>query len=112
MSEVHHFHAIANMIALALSGLFAVASLAHLFAPTALREAYARAGYARSFLYVMSIALGLAVIFLAVPQMRVWGGILGGLILFTASTAFLYRERYAYAIPAILLLAALAPAMA
>jgi len=42
----------------------------------------------------------------------VWGGILGGLILFTAATAFLYRERYAYAIPAILLLAALAPAMA
>ncbi len=106
------FHTIANLLALGLAGMFGVASLLHLTAPRFLRNAYAQAGYSRSFLVVVGIALALAVVFLAVPQTRVWGGILGGLILFTASTAFLYRERYAYAVPAILLLVALAPAMA
>lgn len=106
------FHAVANVLALGLAGMFGVASLLHLIAPRFLRDAYREAGYSRSFLVVIGIALALAVVFLAVPQMRVWGGILGGLILFTAASTFLYRERYAYAIPAILLLAALAPAMA
>jgi hypothetical protein len=112
MPEAFHFHAFAGMIANGLAGLFAVAALLHLLAPPFLRLAYQHWGYARSFLRMAGIVMAAASVFLAVPMLRAWGGILGGLILFVCVTALLNRERYLYALPVMVLLAALAPAMA
>ncbi len=112
MSEASHFHILAGMIADGLAGLFAVAALLHLLAPPFLRLAYQHWGYARSFLSVAGVVMAMASVFLAVPLLRAWGGILGGLILFVFVTALLNRGRYLYALPVIVLLAALAPAMA
>jgi hypothetical protein len=112
MSEAGHFHLIANVIAEGLAGLFAAAALLHLAQVPFLRLAYQRWGYARSFLYVAGGVMAATALFLFVPVLRIWGGVLGGLILFVAVTTLLNRERYLCALPMILLLAMLAPAMA
>jgi len=112
MSEVSHFHVIAGFIADGLAGLFALAALLHLVPPGRLRLAYQTSGYARSFMVASGSVMGLAALFLAVPPLRIWGGVLGGLVLFVAVAASLNRERYLCALPMMLLLAMLAPAMA
>ncbi|HEX4269746.1 MAG TPA: hypothetical protein VHZ32_00095 [Rhizomicrobium sp.] len=112
MFDISHVHALSGMLADGLAGLFAAAALLHLLPPAFLSRAYRRWGYARSFLYAAGTVMGATAIFLAVPQLRAWGGILGGMILFVTVTALLNRERYLCALPVILLLAALAPAMA
>jgi len=112
MSEASHFHIAAGLIADGLASLFAIAALLHLAAPAFLRLTYQRWGYARSFLYAAGAVMAAASLFLALPPLRAWGSILGGMILFIAVTALLNHERYFYALPLILLLVALAPAMA
>lgn len=112
MFEASHIHILAGSLADGLAGLFAIAALLHLAPPPVLRLAYQHWGYARSFLVVAGALMAAASLFLAVPLLRVWGGILGAAILFIVVTALLNRERYLYALPVMLLLAALAPAMA
>jgi hypothetical protein len=99
---------IANVIALMLSGLFALAALLHVLAPGFVR----RWEFGRGFYYVFGAAQALTALFLAVPQTRIWGGVLGALILFVTAISQLNRRNYVYAVPAILALAAIAPAMA
>ena len=103
---------IANILALALAALFGLGAALNLAAPGFLRRAYVRWEFARGFYYVAGTALGFAALFLAVPQTRIWGGILGAMILFVTVVLLLNRGKYAYAVPAILLMVALAPAMA
>lgn len=100
-----------SFLAVSLSGLFAATGLLHVAAPAFLRRAYQRWRFARGFHYVGGIAMLLAALFLAVPQTRIWGGILGGMILFVAVVSLLNHRKYRYAVPAILLMAMLAPAM-
>jgi hypothetical protein len=76
------------------------------------RRAYRRWEFARGFYYVVGATLGLAALFLAVHQTRIWGGILGAIILFATVVSLLNRRQYLYALPAILAMIALAPAMA
>ena len=103
---------IANVLALTLAGLFGLAAALNLAAPSFLRRAYARWQFARGFHYVAGTALGLTTLFLAVPQARIWGGALGAMVLFITIVLLLNRGKYAYAVPAMLLMVALAPAMA
>jgi hypothetical protein len=103
---------IANVLALTLATLFGVAAVLNLAAPGFLRRAYARWQFARGFHYVAGTALGLTALFLVVPQTRIWGGVLGAIVLFITVVLLLNRGKYAYAVPAILLMVALAPAMA
>lgn len=104
--------AIANIIANSLALLFAGAGLLHMAAPHGLRMAYRRWQFARGFYYVVGTAQLFAALFLAVPQTRIWGGFLGGTILFITVVSLLNHRKYFHAAPAILVLAALAPAMA
>jgi hypothetical protein len=103
---------IANILALGLATLFGLAAALNLTAPGFLRRAYARWRFARGFYYVAGTALGLTALFLAVPQTRIWGGVLGAMVLFITTVLLLNRGKYGYAVPAILLMVALAPAMA
>jgi len=103
---------IANVLAPTLAGLFGLAAALNLVAPGFLRRAYARWQFARGFHYVAGTALGLTTLFLIVPQTRIWGGALGAMVLFITIVLLLNRGKYAYAVPAMLLMVALAPAMA
>jgi hypothetical protein len=102
----------ANQIAVSLAALFAVSGLLHVAALPAIRDGYRRWQFARGFHHVAGIAQLFAALFLAVPQLRIWGGILAATILFVAVTSLLNHRRYLYAVPAILLMVAIAPAMA
>jgi len=102
----------ANVLAQGLAALFGLAALLNLAAPGFLRRAYARWEFPRGFYYVAATALAFTALFLAVPQTRIWGGILGAMVLFVTVVLLLNRGKYAYAVPAMLLMMALAPAMA
>jgi hypothetical protein len=103
---------LANILAVSLAALFAGAGALHLVAPPPVRRAYRRWQFARGFYYVVGVAQALAALFLIVPQTRIWGGILAAMILFVAVVSLLNHRKYLYAVPAILIMVALAPAMA
>jgi len=104
--------ALAHMFALGFAGFFGLIGLIHVAAPRPVRDAYRRWQFARGFHYVAGTAQLFAALFLAVPQTRIWGGILAAMILFVATVSLLNRRKYAYAVPTILIMMALAPAMA
>jgi hypothetical protein len=111
MSEI----ALSNLsegIALILTTLFTLAATLNIAAPDFLRRLYRRWDYPRGFYYVVGIAQGLTALFLAVPETRIWGGILGAFVLFATTVALLNRRQYMYAVPTILMMMAIAPAMA
>ena len=99
---------IANSLALSLTFLFAISALLHLAAPGLLRAGYSREQFART----AGMMQFLAALFLAMPQTRIWGGILGAMILFVTVVSLLNHRHYLYAVPVMLVLVALAPAMA
>ncbi len=103
---------IANCLALILSALFAVAAALNLSAPDFVRRIYQRWDFPRGFHYVAGLAQVLTALFLAVPETRIWGGVLGVIVLFVTTVSLLNHRKYLYALPAILALIALAPAMA
>lgn len=103
---------ISNIAAISLASLFAFAAVLHLAAPRALRNGYRRWQFAPGFYYVAGIAQLFAAVFLAVPQTRIWGGILAAAIFFVAVTSLLNHRKYLYALPAILAMLAIAPAVA
>ena len=78
----------------------------------AFTDAYRRWQYARGFHYVAGAAQAMAALFLAVPETRIWGGILAAAILFGATVSLLNHRQYLYALPVMLMMVAIAPAMA
>lgn len=113
MSEAAtNLHLMAGWIADGLALLFAAAALLHLASPGFLTRGYQGRGYGHGFHYAVGIALSLAALFLAIAETRIWGGVLGAMILFFTATSLLNREKYLCAAPVILLMIALAPAMA
>ncbi len=103
---------VSNIAAISLSVLFAIAATLHLAAPRALRDGYRRWQFPPGFYYVAGVAQLFAAVFLALPQTRIWGGILAAVILFVAVTSLLNHRKYLYALPAILAMLAIAPALA
>ena len=101
-----------NLMALMLAALFGAGALLNLAAPGFVRRIYQRWAFARGFYYVVGAAQALTALFLVLHQTRIWGGILGAMILFATVVTLLTRRQYLYALPAILAMIALAPAMA
>jgi hypothetical protein len=101
-----------NLMAELLAVLFAAAAVANLVAPGFVRSLIQGGTFARGFYYVVGGAQALTALFLALDQTRIWGGILGAMILFVTVVSLLNRRQYLYALPAILAMIALAPAMA
>ena len=97
-------------IALVLSGIFAVSGLVHLVGPTFVRRAYERWNFARGFHYIAGTVELMAGAFLASPTTRIWGVVLAAAVLFSAVVTLLSNRQYAYAVPSIVMLIALAPA--
>jgi hypothetical protein len=99
------------LISWTLSAIFAVAGLAHILWISRARAAYARWNFPRGFNWVTASFELLAAIFLALPQTRIWGVAVAGVILFIAVVTLLNHRQYAYALPGMILLAALPPAL-
>jgi len=100
-----------NYLAVALALFFGLVAMVNLLAPTFVLRLYRRWNYPRGFHYVAGVTQALTALFLAIPETRIWGGILGAMVLFIAIVSLLHHRKYAYAVPAIVLMLALAPAM-
>ena len=84
---------------------------AHLLGLRSLRAAYAEWEYPRNFHRVVGVSNLIAAVFLAMPETRVWGVALAAFILFIAVVTLLNHRRYYWAVPGMLLMAALPPAL-
>jgi hypothetical protein len=103
---------IANCVTLTLSALFVAAAMLNLVAPGFVRQVYQRWAFPRGIYYIAGLAQGLTALFLAVPETRIWGVILGAIVLFITTVSLLNHRKYLYAVATILAMIALAPAMA
>ena len=103
---------VSNAVALALAGLFFLSGAMHIAGSHQLRAVYRRWQFADSFRYVAGVTHLLAALFLAIPQTRIWGGAIAAAILFGAVVSLLNHERYFYAASAMLIMAAIVPALA
>jgi hypothetical protein len=101
----------AHYAAMALTLLFAALAAAHLLSVRPLIALYRRWHYARGFHYVQGLLQALTALFLWVDQTRVWGGTLAAVLLFFTIVSLLSRRHYFYAVPVMLAMAALVPAM-
>ena len=99
-----------DLIAYSLVALFALAGLVSVTGNSAVRATYRLWHYPRRTHRVVGVLELLTALFLAVPQLRIWGVILGGLIVFFSVVALLNRRHYALSIPGMLLLVSLVPA--
>jgi hypothetical protein len=91
----------------ALAAVFAIAGLVHLAGPRVMRDVFAAWGYTRGFHRVIAVYTLTTAAFLAVPETRLWGVALGSFTLVCATITLLDHRKYLYAVPNILLLAAL-----
>ena len=91
--------------------VLAVSAAIHLAGWRRLRAAYAEWEYPRSFHRVVGASNLAAALFLAAPETRVWGVALAAMILFIAVVTLLNHRRYYWAVPGVLLMAALPPAL-
>jgi hypothetical protein len=99
------------IVAWSVAGIFALAALVNLAGPRILLEAYARWGYPRGFHRITGAVEMAAAVFLAMPQTRIWGVAVAGVVLFVAVVTLLNHRQYLYALPGIVLLAALPPTL-
>ena len=106
MPDASHFTWVAQFLA----SLFAVSALIHFAAPRPLRDAYRRWDYPRGFPVVTGMLEIAAAVLLASPELRLWGVLLGALILFFATVTLLHHRQYLWAVPSMLMMLALPPA--
>jgi hypothetical protein len=106
------FAMISSAVALSLAALFLLSGTAHLAGLRVLRAGYRRGHFSPAFPVVAGVAQLFASLFLAIPETRIWGGVLAATILFVTVVWLLNRGKYLYAMPAILIMMALAPAVA
>ncbi len=104
--------AAAELFANALAALFGASGLLSLAAPGLVRRLFPHQAFAPGLYRAVGAAQALTALFLVLEQTRIWGGILGAMILFVTVVTLLNRRQYLYALPAILAMIALAPAMA
>ena len=100
-----------SVAAWSVSIVLAASAVVHLAGLKRLRDAYAEWEYPRSFHRVVGISNLVAALFLARPETRVWGVALAAFILFVAVVTLLNHRRYDYAVPGMLLMLALPPAL-
>jgi hypothetical protein len=93
----------------AVTGVFLLAGLVNLSGIPVVRAAYRTWDYPANFYRVVGIFELTVALFLALPETRIWGVILGGFIAFFSVVTLLKYGRYALSVPVMLLLAALAP---
>lgn len=99
-----------DVIFITVTGLFLVTAMINICGVPLVRSADRASVRPANFYRVIGAMEALVALFLAVPQIRIWGVILGGLLVFFAVVNLLKNRQYAWSVPAMLVLAALAPA--
>ena len=89
------------------AALFVMAGTVFLIDPVPLSRLLADWGYGRNFARVFGACALSTALFLSVPQLRLWGIVIAGFVLFGITVTLLERRKYLYALPGILLLGAL-----
>ena len=91
------------------TAMILIAALVNLSGRSVVPSAFRPSNYPATFYRVMG-AIGLIVTaFLVIPQTRLWGLVLGGLIAAASLVTLLRHCRYAWSVTAILVLVALVP---
>jgi len=103
-------YGIPTLVALSLAALLGVIGVVQLAGPRFLREAYRRWDYPRHLRLVTGLLDIAAALMLAEPSLRGWGIALAAILIFGSVVTMLSHRQYAYAAPAILMMAALVPA--
>lgn len=97
-------------IAQSVAVLFAAAGGIQIAGPAFVQRAYERWEMPRKFYRVTGALELIAALFLANAETRIWGVILGAIVLFGAIVTLLKSEQYGWSIPGMMLLMALVPA--
>jgi len=100
-------HVIVWLVPKLAAALFAMAGFVFFADPAPLSRILADWGYGRNFARVFGACALASALFLSVPQLRLWGVVVAGFVLFGTTVALLERRKYLYALPGILLLGAL-----
>src|SRR4051812_27583149 len=91
------------------AALFAVAGIVNLAAFGSVREVYRSWDIPAGFYRSLGAIEIVAAVTLAMPELRAWGIALAAPILFGSIVMLLNHRRYLYAVPAVLIMAALVP---
>jgi hypothetical protein len=102
---------ISDFVAWSLAIVLAVTGLMQLVGLRFIRRAYESWDYPRGFHRVAGSLEIIAAAFLVMSPTRVWGVALAGTILFVAVVTLLNHRQYLAALPGMLMLAALVPAL-
>lgn len=100
-------HVIIWLVPKVAAAFFAVAGTVFFAEPTPLSRLLADWGYGRNFGRVFGLCALAIALFLSIPQLRLWGIVVAGFVLFGTTVALLERRKYLYALPGILLLGTL-----
>ncbi len=100
-------HAVAFFVPRIVALVIGAAGVVHLASPPPLRRLLTEWGYGRGFNWVTGSLAVAAAVFLAVPQLQIWGVVLAAFLLFGATVVLLDHRRYLFALPGIVLLGAL-----
>jgi hypothetical protein len=98
-----------SMAEASLTSIFFACAAIQLAGPGFVRRAYKRWDFPPKFYRVTGFIELLAALFLLTPQTRIWGVILGGVVTFAAEITLLNHRQYVWAMPGMLLMAALIP---
>jgi hypothetical protein len=98
-----------NFAFYSVTGMFVLTGLINLSGSPVVRAAYRAWDYPTNFYRLVGMVELMVALFLALQETRIWGVILGGFIAFFSVVTLLKNRRYAWSLPAILLLVALVP---
>jgi len=99
-----------HVLANALAAIFTITAIIDLAGPRYIRARFRTWRHPRQFYRVMGVLQLITALFLATPQLRIWGIILAGLITFFWVVTLLNHRQWRLAAAGILLMAALVPA--
>ena len=99
-----------HFLANGLAAIFAIAAIMDLAGSRYVRARFRQWRYPRQFYRIMGVLQLITAIFLAMPQLRIWGIILAGLLSFFWIVPLLGHRQWSWAAAGMLLMMALAPA--
>jgi hypothetical protein len=99
-----------HLLAGALAVIFAITAIIDLAGSRYIRARFRQWRYPRRFYRVMGVLQLFTSLFLAMPQLRIWGIILAGLVTFFWVVTLLNHRQWSWAAAGMLMMMALVPA--
>src|SRR5580658_8005044 len=103
-------YSLPHLLAGVLAMIFALTALIDLAGYRYIRARFRQWRYPRQFYRVMGVLQLFTSLFLATPQLRIWGIILAGLITFFWVVTLLNHRQWSWAVAGMLMMMALVPA--